>query len=91
MTDAVHPDQPADVPYGGDPGETIDNPMQYIDSHGETVVRHKNIESVMSDAYGVILANCPQSAERTLAIRKLQEVRMWCNAAIVFDGRRYRL
>jgi hypothetical protein len=31
----------------------------------------------------------PQSAERTLAIRKLEEASMWANKAVVFDGERY--
>jgi hypothetical protein len=31
----------------------------------------------------------PESAERTLAIRKLEEVSMWANKAIVFNGQRY--
>lgn len=88
MTDAVHPDQPTDRPFNPEP---INNPFLYIDSHGETVVRHKNIEGVLTAAYDVFLDNCPPSAERTLAIRKLQEARMWANAAIVFDGRKYVL
>ena len=67
----------------------IDNPMQYIDSEGETVERHKRVEVSIGQAYFAILENAPKSAERTLAIRKLQEARMWANAAIVFDGRTY--
>lgn len=34
-------------------------------------------------------ASVPQCAERTLAIRKLEEFSMWINKAIVFDGERY--
>jgi len=69
----------------------IENPMQYIDTDDLTKIAC--FQSVNDSAYSMyvnILANCPRSAERTLAIRKLQEARMWANAAIVFDGRTYK-
>lgn len=69
----------------------IKNPMEYIDTPPERVHLHKAIEAGITAAYDAILDNCPPSAERTLAVRKLQEARMWANAAIVFDGRRYPL
>ena len=72
------------------PMQYIDNPMQYIDTPAERVVLHKHVEESISAAYQAILNACPRSAERTLAIRKLQEARMWANAAIVFDGRTYQ-
>lgn len=67
------------------------NPMYYIDTPPDRVPLHKAVEGGISTAYDAILASCPESAERTLAVRKLQEARMWANAAIVFDGRRYPL
>lgn len=39
--------------------------------------------------YETLLAEVPDCAERTLAIRKLEEVSMWANKAIVFKGQRY--
>lgn len=33
-----------------------------------------------------ILANCPESRERSLAITKLEEVVMWANASIARDA-----
>ena len=69
----------------------IDNPMQYIDTDDPaTVFRFQAVNEAAKAYYDVILEQCPRSAERTLAIRKLQEARMWANAAIVFDGRTYR-
>jgi len=66
------------------------NPMQYIDTDDEAkLLAFKRINDVATQAYDVILDACPRSAERTLAIRKLQEARMWANAAVVFDGRGY--
>lgn len=68
------------------------NPMVYIDTEDMAVIaRYHAINEGATAMYDVLLDNCPQSAERTLAVRKLQEARMWANAAIAFDGRRYPL
>jgi hypothetical protein len=70
----------------------ITNPMEYIDTDDPAVISHfKSVNDAAYEMYQAILANAPQSAERTLAIRKLQEARMWANAAIVFDGKTYQL
>jgi len=63
----------------------IENPMQYIDTPEDQVWKHKQIEAAITTAYQSILLVCPRSA-----VRKLQESRMWANAAIVFDGRTYQ-
>lgn len=69
----------------------ITNPMQYIDTDDpHKVACFKAINDSAYEMYRMILDSCPRSAERTLAIRKLQEARMWANAAIVFDGRTYQ-
>ena len=69
----------------------IENPMQYIDTDDPVKVAAFRALNLGAQAYyDIILANCPRSAERTLAIRKLQEARMWANAAVVFDGRTYQ-
>jgi hypothetical protein len=70
--------------------QPISDPMRYIDTPPELVYKHKQIEEAVSRAYAVLLTVCPRSAERTLAVRKLQEARMWANAAVVFDGRTYQ-
>jgi len=69
----------------------IDNPMEYIDTDDpDKIAGFQSVNAIAKMCYDVILANCPRSAERTLAVRKLQEARMWANAAIVFDGRTYK-
>lgn len=74
------------------PEPEIDNPMEYIDTNDPAKVRaFQSINQACYEAYCAFLEDAPPSAERTLAIRKLQEARMWANAAVVFDGRRYRL
>jgi cytosine/adenosine deaminase-related metal-dependent hydrolase len=76
-----------------DQATTVSDPMQpmsYIDTDEPAkLAAFKAVNLGAQACYDIILQNCPQSAERTLAIRKLQEARMWANAAIVFDGRRY--
>jgi hypothetical protein len=68
----------------------IDNPMQYIDTDDpKQVAAFARLNALAYAMYEAMLAVCPRSAERTLAIRKLQEARMWANAAVVFDGRTY--
>lgn len=72
-----------------EPDPTL-NPMRYIDEPSAQRDRlHATVADAITEAYRVVLDCCPRSAERTLAIRKLQEARMWANAAIVFDGRTY--
>jgi hypothetical protein len=69
---------------------TISNPMEYIGTDDPEVIgRYRHLSALHYACYEAILNDCPASAERTLAIRKLQEARMWANAAIAFDGRRY--
>lgn len=69
----------------------IDDPMAYIDT--DDPVKLNAFQAINAQAYLMytqILECCPRSAERTLAIRKLQEARMWANASVVFDGRTYK-
>ena len=68
----------------------IHNPMAYIDTDDPAkIANFRSINAQAYDMYRVILRDCPRSSERTIAIRKLQEARMWANAAIAFDGRTY--
>lgn len=77
---------------GTSPAEHIDNPMAYIDTQDpEQISHYQEINQAAYNMYQAILEDCPRSAERTLAVRKLQEARMWANAAIAFDGRQYPL
>ena len=70
--------------------EAVMNPMVYIDTDDpQQLAAFKQLNSAASLMYREILDSCPESAERTLAVRKLQEARMWANAAVVFNGRRY--
>jgi hypothetical protein len=64
------------------------DPFEYIPPEPHLVPEFKAIAEVMAKAYQEILNHCPQSRERSLAVTKLQESRMWANAAISFQGRK---
>jgi hypothetical protein len=55
----------------------------------EMVEKITAVRDKCSEMLDVLYDNVPECAELTLAIRKLEEVSMWANKAIVFDGRRY--
>lgn len=46
----------------------------------------KEVNDRFEDAYDTMIDLAPPSAELTLAIRKLQECRMWFNCAVVMNG-----
>jgi len=70
----------------------IEDPMEYIDTDDPKKIQGFSIiNSQAYQMYQEILGCCPAGAERTIAIRKLQEARMWANAAIAFDGKSYPL
>ena len=64
----------------------VDNPFQYIKPTDAQVDDMKVISELCSLLWEQMNARIPASAERTLAVRKLQETRMWANAAIVLNG-----
>jgi hypothetical protein len=65
--------------------------MDYIGTDNPVTIAHYRAVSQASKVlYDTILGHCPESAERTLAVRKLQEARMWANASIALEGTRYR-
>jgi len=64
----------------------IDNMFTYHAPTDEQKVKYEFINEAFKSAAKVVLANCPSSAERTIAIRKLQEGRMMANAAIALES-----
>ena len=47
--------------------------------------RYQEINEIIKDAAIVIGLSCPESAETTIALRKLQEARMWANCSIAVN------
>lgn len=65
------------------------HPFEYQKPDEIQVRSLEEVRQVLNVAYQVIVGLVPNCAERTLAIRKLEEASMWANKAIVFDGERY--
>lgn len=58
------------------------DPFKYVPPTEDKVPHFEAIARHCADLYRSLMTHVPESPERTLAIRKLQEVRMWANAAI---------
>lgn len=65
------------------------HPFEYQKPDEYQVAQIQRVREALKAAYDVILNDVVSSAERTLAIRKLEEASMWANKAIVFNGERY--
>lgn len=69
--------------------ELTPNPFDYVRPDSESIGRIDMLTYLVKKLYDELLM-VPDSRERSLAITKLQEARMWWNAAIVFDQARTR-
>lgn len=72
-----NPPPPNDVPPAARP-----DPFASAEPTPDMLPRFSAVAQACAHTYAVILANAPRSAERMLAIRALQQARMWANAAI---------
>jgi hypothetical protein len=59
------------------------NPFAYHAPTDDEVSTMLTTAELLTRVYTFLTDALPPSAERTLAIRKLQEARMWANAAVV--------
>ena len=48
---------------------------------------HLEVQEASVDLAKLIIEVCPSCPETTLAIRRLQEAKMWANAAIAHEGK----
>lgn len=69
--------------------EKLDDIFTYHAPHGDQQARYVQIRSVAKTLADTILSNVQGSAERTLALRKLQEAVMWANAGIAINESRH--
>lgn len=60
------------------------NPFVYVKPTEESVYRITVVREACETLAHVIEEEIKDSAEKTLALRKLEECSMWCNKAIVF-------
>lgn len=63
-------------------GFDLDNLFTYHPPKDDQPERYVKIRAAAKDLARAILESCPSSAERTLAVRKVQEASMWANASI---------
>lgn len=57
----------------------------YHPPKGDQSQRYSIINAVTREAAEEVIRYCPPSAEKTLALRALQQARMWANAAIAVN------
>lgn len=57
----------------------------YHPPKGDQVGRYVTVRSAGRDLAEYIMKQCPDSPEKTLAIRKVQEAVMWANASIAIN------
>ena len=60
------------------------HPFEYVAPTEESVLKIRKVRDAMKELHDLLLATIPTGAERTLAVRKLEESSMWANKAIVF-------
>lgn len=61
----------------------MSHPFRYKVPLAEQVQTMAELAEYFSETYEQILHRIDPSAERTLAIRRLQEARMWANASVL--------
>ena len=70
--------------------EALSNEFTYHAPNEDQARRYKEINDTALMLGQTILACTPRSTERTSALRKLQEARMWANASIAINERNER-
>lgn len=60
----------------------IENNFTYHTPKGNQPLRYTEIREKGKEFANLIMADCPDSRERSLAFTKLEEAVMWANAAI---------
>ena len=68
----------------------MSHPFEYQKPTHDQTMLMKIVGVDFRDTYDAMLMCAPASPERTIAIRKLQEARMWTNVAILEFGQRRR-
>jgi len=60
--------------------------FKYHAPNGETLPKHAAINQAAKNFAEIVLQNCPRSADRTDAIRSIQNARMTANRAVALNG-----
>lgn len=70
--------------------DQIDDLFSYHPPTDDQIPKYEAINKAAKEFARVIDANCPASADRTAAVRLVQQARMTANASVALDGRSYR-
>ncbi len=60
--------------------------FKYHPPNGETLPKYAAINQAAKNFAEVILQNCPNSADRSAAIRLIRDARMTANASVALNG-----
>jgi hypothetical protein len=60
----------------------LENIYTYHRPFGNQQERYVELRDAGKDIAQAVLQHCPESTERTLALRKIEEAIMWANASI---------
>jgi hypothetical protein len=63
----------------------VDHVFEYQPPKEGQKARYNRLKSPVKELAHAILESCPESRERSLALTKLQECRMWANASIALE------
>lgn len=63
----------------------IDNIFTYHAPFGDQAERYVKIRETAKELALVIMENCPDSREKSVALTKVQESVMWANASIAIN------
>jgi hypothetical protein len=75
------------VPARGLTLDNVEDAFRYHAWHPGQVDRGNQVREALVSAAKVILRNVPEGPDRSVALRKLREVRMDANSAITHNGR----
>lgn len=65
--------------------QEIDNTFSYHAPTKEQIPKYETLREAAKKFATTIVANCPESADRTVAIRKVREAVMTANASIALS------
>ena len=65
----------------------IENNFSYHKPFGDQPKRYEELRSKAKELTNLILENCPESDERQIAMRRLEDSIMWANASIARNER----
>ncbi len=63
----------------------LDNFFTYHPPKKDQIPRYEQLRTTAKDFAKLIIMNCPDSRERSLAITNLQQSVMWANASIAIN------